>query len=1340
MSGAESCGVCVNNKKIKKESVTAFAAMHCAECCLECVRDECNFVGELMKDIVVDVGSRSGEMNPVALAVYSINWDDVTCVEEESCMAVKDIVVTEKFDTAASKSMSGVPGRINAVDVDHNIVIKGFNDAQSSVDQVGINKDGITEYYVSGMPNNLALLSANDYVENGAAILFHMDGVVLQLSEQEQQKLREFIGDFSVSKRLRVRNRTYEVVKEDEEAYAASNYFNTKVNVSTKEELVLVYMLTGLSLRDLQAAISEGSITGFHPELKTAVLSNFESKWGRTPDVVHLAHPNKMGNVKGYMTEPRKFTRCGELVEIDNMESDFNEGDTTDEVATVNANSGSIRKRVRKLPTHGGAIAANVTYDVYSGFVHGRLIKSMANAVTWVRETVELYDTAGYKIGEMAADRGIIHEGKFRVSTPEVIAYLLTKNVKFSGAEPYNHANGTPHVERIIGVIKEKIRMAVQYILRNPNLKYLGFSTQQILQLWGELFYWAITVINLKECPTIKGITRYEMFTGKKPNIQEIRLLPIFSVLMVLREEPNAAALDGANRRFFQYGLYVGPDSLVTGGIRVAVLTNKRLNIVTSSKYKCVTDGGSLNSYPQVQRGLRQLIEEEVREEEEEKTGETPDQRVSQSTPISLPISPIVGTQSASDGSRDSSTRAVLDDTSTSESIGTGSELRGDNTSNIRYGTRPEVVTGRIIPEDSLDEQTGSSGVKRRKQRYAEKKKQRGKKKEINRDTWGSREERYMRRSEAANYVYEEKTDISTSRQLFDACFADWSTVKENGYYYSVTENAFYTVSMDDSARPEVQYENGYRAVTKGIPKNYDEALQHSEWGIPARKEWNTLMEAKTIVQVDTEMAKNAIKEGADLVVIFPVYEEKEKEGELVKKVRLVGDGRTHYGATATYSATPSREELLVILHLVAKFKWSLVHIDEVRAFLNATYKGEKVVYAKLKGVERYYEILKALYGLKTSPRDYGTEVDERLRLMRFKPLLMSPKLYVLRDLDDGSLILVYDFVDDFIMTGNNVTKLQATVEKFRELCTTTPPIWDPTNVLGMELVRDYSNNTIRIYMRDKIRELAERFNMTNSKIKHVPIPQSGYLVHDHHFDELSEEKKALLDKKGREKYMQIVGSLIWLNGVRLDIIFATTYLSWFTMAPRQHHMDMALYVVSYLYHSIDIPLVLGGNDDVGIIGATDASLGTGPKGRSISSVFMRLGSKSGGVIAKSNAGHTVSLSSFEAELDACSRGMKVMRFLVNLLKQLSIDQNQPVLNCDNQAMIGFVKGEGVAKGVRHMELRMWYTREQYRMHNFNLEHMSGKIIPADKFTKLGDRLDHQEFLRDVQGLGLLLD
>jgi hypothetical protein len=57
-------------------------------------------------------------------------------------------------------------------------------------------------------------------------------------------------------------------------------------------------------------------------------------------------------------------------------------------------------------------------------------------------------------------------------------------------------------------------------------------------------------------------------------------------------------------------------------------------------------------------------------------------------------------------------------------------------------------------------------------------------------------------------------------------------------------------------------------------------------------------------------------------------------------------------------------------------------------------------------------------------------------------------------------------------------------------------------------------------------------------------------------------------------------------------------------------------------------------------------------------------------------------------------------------------------LYSDNEAIINFVKGEGMAKGVRRMELRMWFTREQYKQGEFVFEHMSGKEIPADKLPK----------------------
>jgi hypothetical protein len=170
----------------------------------------------------------------------------------------------------------------------------------------------------------------------------------------------------------------------------------------------------------------------------------------------------------------------------------------------------------------------------------------------------------------------------------------------------------------------------------------------------------------------------------------------------------------------------------------------------------------------------------------------------------------------------------------------------------------------------------------------------------------------------------------------------------------------------------------------------------------------------------------------------------------------------------------------------------------------------------------------------------------------------------------------------------------------------------------------------------------------------------------------------------------------------------------------------------------MDIPLVLGGDDTIAARLSSDASLGKGPKGRSISGLFVRLGRKAGGVIAKSNAAQSVSLSSFESELDAFSRAVKVMRFLYNLLASLGIEQKRPEIHCDNQAMISFVKGEGTAKSVRHMELRMWYVREQYKMRYYDVIYTSGKVLPADKFTKLGDRRDHQEFTHDVQGLSLL--
>ena len=510
-------------------------------------------------------------------------------------------------------------------------------------------------------------------------------------------------------------------------------------------------------------------------------------------------------------------------------------------------------------------------------------------------------------------------------------------------------------------------------------------------------------------------------------------------------------------------------------------------------------------------------------------------------------------------------------------------------------------------------------------------------------------------------------------------------------------------------------------------------------WGVAAQKEINTIFSAKAMIEVGAEIARNAIKyQNADLMYLFPVYEEKWKEGALVHKVRLVADGRTHHHAGDTYSATPSREELFILMHVIAAFNWDYAHIDEVRAFLKAPYKGKNRAFVKFRGGSQYYEIFGALYGLKTAPRDYQEEVARRLETLGFTRLVMCSCIYIMKREND--IVIVYDYVDDFIFTGSNRAVIESVILDFRNICETTEPIWDAERVLGMEFIRMREKKAIKITMTAKIVEVCTKTNVAQDDVKNIPMPLSGYIVKEYEFENMRNEEQAeFLNTVGISEYMAIVGGLIWISGLRLDITFATMYLAWNTKTPRKHHMRMARCVLSYLNNTKELPLVLGGTSEVNTVTYTDASLGTGPKGRSVIGNMTKLNERAGAVSAHSKATNVVFTSSFEAELDGATRGLKSNSRIVNVLTELGLHMNSvPKLWSDNKAMVNFIHGEGVAKGVRHMELRMWYVRERYKQGNVVIDWMLGDVMPADKLTKLGSREDHEKFTRDIMGLSLL--
>ena len=99
--------------------------------------------------------------------------------------------------------------------------------------------------------------------------------------------------------------------------------------------------------------------------------------------------------------------------------------------------------------------------------------------------------------------------------------------------------------------------------------------------------------------------SRYEVFKKKKPNMQNIRLLPISAIVMAWRKH-------GLKEAYYTVGLYVGPSLTSEGCARIAVKTGTLVKILTTSHFSAASDGGGLNVFPRVTRGLKELLEEQL--------------------------------------------------------------------------------------------------------------------------------------------------------------------------------------------------------------------------------------------------------------------------------------------------------------------------------------------------------------------------------------------------------------------------------------------------------------------------------------------------------------------------------------------------------------------------------------------------------------------------------------------------------------------------------------------------------------------------------------------------------
>ena len=295
---------------------------------------------------------------------------------------------------------------------------------------------------------------------------------------------------------------------------------------------------------------------------------------------------------------------------------------------------------------------------------------------------------------------------------------------------------------------------------------------------------------------------------------------------------------------------------------------------------------------------------------------------------------------------------------------------------------------------------------------------------------WGTREE-WMKRRETnsktiSSFMAEINEEMSNNMQRTteESNFVDWSNHTDESIYFSFSFNAYVCIEQDATYETE-SIEEGYRAVTQGVPSGFKAAMVDQKWGDAARTEFDTITTATgTLIEVDKRVADENIRNGAQVLRLLTVYEEKVRDGVTVEKVRLVADGCTHHIHGPTYSSTPNREECMILLHIFAAKDWDYYVMDEKRAFLSAPRQDIRPMYATISGMQKIYEVKKALYGTKDACRDYRVNV-ERLYIDKLKceKLQLCSCIFIKRISEN--IVLVLSHVDDYLLGGNKLELTQ---------------------------------------------------------------------------------------------------------------------------------------------------------------------------------------------------------------------------------------------------------------------------------------------------------------------------
>ena len=357
------------------------------------------------------------------------------------------------------------------------------------------------------------------------------------------------------------------------------------------------------------------------------------------------------------------------------------------------------------------------------------------------------------------------------------------------------------------------------------------------------------------------------------------------------------------------------------------------------------------------------------------------------------------------------------------------------------------------------------------------------------------------------------------------------------------------------------------------------------------------------------------------------------------------------------------------------------------------------------KGETEYWKLHKALYGLKQAGHEwYNTMRNIMVTTANLKQSIGDPGCFY-----KNTGLILSTHVDDMIaiaQTEEELDNLERAIESQVEL----DKLGILKKLLGMELT--WEEDSVKLTQKTAIGNLAKEFGIVPTEIPAKSLPLNP---------EMFKEPTSEEDLTPLQEYQSLVGSLLYIaRHTRPEISIHVNLLGRRTSKASHNNMQAALRVLRYLTSTLTDGLTIQKEvttgEPINIQGFADASYG-GEQSKSQSGSLILLYSNP--ITWSSRRQDTVAMSITEAEYIACSETAKDIRWLQQLLEEVTQQHVPAVMHVDNEAAIKLTRTQTFHRRSRHIEHRHHFIREMVERKLITMRGITGKENPADPLTKL---------------------